>query len=1371
MTQVTRTAGRLSNSSRRWLALSALAVSCLFFLSWAPLVAAQDGEASIESDGGTAPQDHDALGADLSRSFKEGVRLLRSGQFDDGNALVGETFRQARERFEPGDETLGALARDVVKVASWHYNQGRHGHARPLFEQLHDHFVARGGENSASAQRMKSNLGRVYRSLGDYAKAEEWLEAAMAQSLEHFGADSALYLDARSGLARTLEDAGQYFRAEALFRQELDYYLAEDGPNALTTLTALENVAWAARRSGRQLEALPLFEDLYSRSQEHFGENAALTDRAQLGLGSLYGLLGRYRKAEPYILAVYERRKTVLGPEHFTTLQAGRSLAGLYRSLARYDEAIALYRKSYEVSKQVRGAEHPDTILSLWHIGQAYHDRGRFAEAETIYREVLGLEERMQGRDHPGTIATLRALALLYQDQGRLDEAEALLVESRDLLSARLGPDHVSTLSAQENLARFYADKGRFDEAERVYRRSLQIRRELLGESHPSVFNLRSSLASLDIDRARYAKAAATYEQLLKDREAEFGVDSEAADWSRANLASAYHWLGRYDEAIHLKRAVVASQETKRGPDDPSTLNAIRELALTHLAQGSFEESANLFRQVADVSENLWGRSHPDTLFAYAGLADVYDAQARYGEAEPLRLRHLEGMLAIYGPGHKETLVATANLGVLYRRQGRSDLAEPLYRRALEGFTALLGPAHRETIVLKLNTGRLLEDAERHDEAEAHLSEGFALAMQTLGPDHPDTLGAMANLAAFYRRRDRVEEAGPLTTDLLARRTALFGAQHPETLESKADLGRVMLATGKADRAEPLFWQSLAGRTEVLPAHHPEIAASWQDLGRLKRDHADSPRQATFFYKKAVNTLQGVRQNMTNLSSETRQAFVEKWSDTYTDLQKLLIDQGRFPEAEQVGRMLKEVEYTAFVRGATGQASADALSLTTRESEWDAQLAGWLETPTRLAREYSALRTRQRQGDDLSDLEQRQLAELKEAHGAAYEAFAARVADWDKTVRAIKNETVQDEARELAVAQSNRMQKLVRGIGEDAAILQAVAFDDALHLFLITPDAFVHEQVEVSRNALSLEIFDALAMIKAGADPAIASDPGEQAAMLDSLAQLHDWLIAPIADELEAAGTRTVMLNLQGQLRFLPYAALWDGEGWLAERYQFAFYTPAAQTRYDRFEGALSGQGFGVSKAVEGFDALPGVPEELKRIIGTSDGGVMPGQYKLDEAFTREAFEETLEAPAPILHVATHFEIRPGDWSESRLLLGAGTLSIADMNRSLGFQFDGVELLTLSACETAVGAEATGMEIEGFGALAQNKGAASVLASLWKVSDNATPELMDRFYSALIEDGLSKAGAMQSAQLAFIRSDEFDHPYYWAPFILMGNWK
>ena len=206
---------------------------------------------------------------------------------------------------------------------------------------------------------------------------------------------------------------------------------------------------------------------------------------------------------------------------------------------------------------------------------------------------------------------------------------------------------------------------------------------------------------------------------------------------------------------------------------------------------------------------------------------------------------------------------------------------------------------------------------------------------------------------------------------------------------------------------------------------------------------------------------------------------------------------------------------------------------------------------------------------------------------------------------------------------------------------------------------------------------------------------------------------------------------------------------------------------------------------------------------GVIDGGVIDGSICLDQAFTRPALERAIAARYPVLHIASHFKLSPGNVDDSYLLLGGEQQTLpltALLDRSLHFR--GVDLLTLSACDTALG---DGAEIEGFGTLAQNAGAKSVIATLWKVTDRSTALFMQHFYGLIAGIGegskLTKAEALRQTQVALLRGEigaveagaqkgkalrlresdacptstdnperPWGHPYYWAPFILMGNW-
>jgi CHAT domain-containing protein len=198
----------------------------------------------------------------------------------------------------------------------------------------------------------------------------------------------------------------------------------------------------------------------------------------------------------------------------------------------------------------------------------------------------------------------------------------------------------------------------------------------------------------------------------------------------------------------------------------------------------------------------------------------------------------------------------------------------------------------------------------------------------------------------------------------------------------------------------------------------------------------------------------------------------------------------------------------------------------------------------------------------------------------------------------------------------------------------------------------------------------------------------------------------------------------------------------------------------------LQDAGLGVAREVPGYRRLIAVADELNSIARSegANAGVYPGTLRLDEALTEEPFAEVLDGHQAV-HVASHFKFVA--WQEwgSYLLLGDGARLTVERLRDWRFDFAGIELMTLSACETSMGAgRANGREFEGFGALVQQRGAQAVIASLWPVADASTPLFMRHFYRARRE-GFSKAAALQKAQLAspaYAGADEHDyaHRYY-----------
>ncbi|MEL6494768.1 MAG: CHAT domain-containing protein, partial [Cyanobacteria bacterium J06623_7] len=300
-----------------------------------------------------------------------------------------------------------------------------------------------------------------------------------------------------------------------------------------------------------------------------------------------------------------------------------------------------------------------------------------------------------------------------------------------------------------------------------------------------------------------------------------------------------------------------------------------------------------------------------------------------------------------------------------------------------------------------------------------------------------------------------------------------------------------------------------------------------------------------------------------------------------------------------------------------------------------------------------------------------------------------------------------------------------------------------------------------------------------------------------SAQELYDVLIRPIEAELEAHDIDVLVFSMDSGLRLLPLAALHDGEQFLVEKYAMGIVPSfgLTDTRYVSPKGS-SILAMGASEFEEQV-ALPTMPLELQTIVSNP----RQGESFLNEQFTIRNFvaQNSGEAPFSIIHLGTHAEFKAGEMSDSYIQFYDDKLKIPQLQKlseELGWNSDAtpIELLVLSACETALGDKEAEL---GFAGLAVQAGVKSALASLWYVSDLGTLALMGEFYDRL-DDTLIKAEALRQTQLEMLGGNvmvdnkqvslssgaelplpsdfpdgtlSLDHPYFWSSFTLIGNWN
>jgi CHAT domain-containing protein len=369
---------------------------------------------------------------------------------------------------------------------------------------------------------------------------------------------------------------------------------------------------------------------------------------------------------------------------------------------------------------------------------------------------------------------------------------------------------------------------------------------------------------------------------------------------------------------------------------------------------------------------------------------------------------------------------------------------------------------------------------------------------------------------------------------------------------------------------------------------------------------------------------------------------------------------------------------------------------------------------------------------------------------------AQYLAEARETVETFKAAELQDYFQDdCVVAAQARSQPLDR-VAPRTAVLYPILFPDRIEWLLATSGRLQRFTSRIALDVLSAKV--------QRFRESLLRPRGQR--YLRDAQRLYDWLIRPLEGALKAQADTLVFVP-DGPLRTIPIAALHDGKEFLIQRYALVI-TPGLRltdARPFRAEQAPALLG-GLSEAVQGYPALPKVRAELAAIER-----LYPAKRLLDEAFVISKLQREMENNAyALVHIATHARFER-DVRHSFLLTYDGRLSMSELEELVSmsqYRKQPVELLSLSACETALGDERAALGLAG---VAVKAGARSAIATLWKVSDEATARLLPEFYRQLQSPSVAnKAEALRNAQLALMRDRRFQHPGVWSPFLLIGNW-
>lgn len=1014
--------------------------------------------------------------------------------------------------------------------------------------------------------------------------------------------------------------------------------------------------------------------------------------------------------------------------------------------------------KTWSVPPGVWGIEaRPDLspdLLALYEQGRQRIAAGDVDAGAAPWRSVLETLERQAAPDLASWLESRLAQALAAA--GRWPEADAAWESAAHRLEAQAAPGAAQILN---EWGRMLGRRDALDRSEACHRRALLL------EPEESLGAARELSALGTIARQRDDLAAA--EDLLRQA---YSIREKLAPAS-LDFASSVTDLGylaglRNDFAAAEERFSKALELQQRlAPGGREVAGTLTNLAISFQLQADVVTSEKLFRRAIELFEHL----NPDDPELARVLMQLGHAEKDRGDLAVAEERFRRA-LAIRQKLAPESIVIAGSLqglGFVAKERGDWQAAEEYYRRALE-MREKLAPGSGAVAESLGNLGRLEWRRGNLAKADEYLRHALAIQEEErISPERSNATAARLGLAAVaVDRGDLV-----LAEELYGRTLSLLEEKFSGTKEvsvSLEGLGRIAFRRGELTKAEELLRRALAILEKIAPGSM-QLGTLLNELGQVHR-RAGRPAMATEHFCRATEALDQQRRKLGG-TMEERAAFGGTAAELYRDCLTALVDNGRPEEAFHILER--------------GRARSFLDLLAERDLSWTADL------PPELARA-------RKQADAEYDRAQEALARLSTTRDQAeIDRQLIRL----REIRVRQEEIsakIRQTSPQAATLQSPQPLDLAgaRSVLDPGSVLLAWSIGpERSFLFVVQPAATGPGGLKVfplplGDRALRRRI-ESLRSLLQHAD-------SDRKVLLKQARELYRDLLQPAERRIAAA--RRLVISPDGPLHTLPFAALMRNGRWLAE--QKPIHSVLSATVYAELQKSRRQGSEAASAVLAAFgDPLypppsPGHPATADPEVRAAVGRGLPlsslpstrdevrgiaSLYPEARTFLgAEATEErarSIGKGARVLHFACHGLLderlplnsalaltipeHPGEGQEN------GLLQAWEIFESVRLDAD---LVTLSSCDSALGQEMGGEGLIGLTRAFQYAGARSVLASLWSVSDVSTADLMTRFYSQL-KAGRTKDEALREAQVLLMRSPEFSHPYHWAAFQMVGDWK
>jgi len=884
-----------------------------------------------------------------------------------------------------------------------------------------------------------------------------------------------------------------------------------------------------------------------------------------------------------------------------------------------------------------------------------------------------------------------------------------------------------------------------------------------------------------------------------------------------------HYWKGAYDQALDYLNRALQTGLLRLGEKHFDVAVSYNHMGGVARAKGDYEQALTFHHKALAIRLALLGERDRVVAVSYNNIANAYLDKGDYDRALIFQEKALAIYLATVGEQHRNVAYLYHNIGDTYLLKRDYDQALVFHQKSLPLKQATLGKRHPHVAWTYNALGEEYGEKGDYDRAIACINEALSILQETLGTQHIDAAGSYDLLGRVYGNKGDDEQARNYFRKSLAIKLTAFGERHPKVADGYTNIGQVYLDKGDYDQAINYYQQAIGANTTAFSsadpyANPPLDDALWETslLASLKgKSQALAKRHSAPSGKRrdleaAVSTYQLASQLIDQMrrgynAEGSKLVLAKESSDLYDQAIQAAL---RLAEATNAA----EYKQTAFLFAEKSKAGILLETLSETEAKRFAGIPdSLLEKEKRLRIDLafydnSLIEERLKRADADSAkiaLWQDKVFGLKQAYDAMLLRFEKEYPDYYNLKYQTKTTSVPEVQQQF--------------LDERTALVEYFTGKDSIFIFAITKnnftvktsarDSLFAQQIEQLRQGIVEQNFarytqaavrlyqTLLAPLKMGSmlddknliivpDGALSAIPFETllTQAVNPAGGLKDYPRLPYLVEAHAMSytySATLLQQMQSRKNrevkrdYLAFAPLFPeglsagtrGANFVKENFAHdSSQTAPATATATRLRGFLPA----TKKEVTGiFDRFENSYGFLDRWFGNKS------RVYLEQEAKEEKIKSADLSSYRFLHFATHGLVNENNPKLSGLILTQeDTTSKEDGILHLGEIYNlnlNAELVVLSACETGLGQIAQGEGIIGLTRGFLYAGASNVLVSLWQVSDMTTSDLMMDFYDKLL-NGMSKAEALAEAKRQMIRRDPgYAKPYYWAPFILIGN--